>query len=103
MAQADTNHRQRAEDIGRLYTRNARGEMVPIGSIVTVVPGYGPDPVMRYNGYPAADLIGDCDPKILSSAQVVTKLTENAHKVLPRGFGLEWAGMSYQKGTQTHS
>jgi len=42
MAQADTNHRQRAEDIGRLYTRNNRGEMVPIGSMVTVVPATVP-------------------------------------------------------------
>jgi multidrug efflux pump len=50
MAQADAGHRQRAEDIGNLRVRNARGEMVPIGSVVTVVPTYGPDPVMRYNG-----------------------------------------------------
>ena len=44
MAQADALHRQRVEDIGNLRVRNARGEMVPIGSIVTVVPSYGPDP-----------------------------------------------------------
>jgi multidrug efflux pump len=58
---------------------------------------------MRYNGYPAADLIGDSDPKILSSAQVVTKLTEIAGKVLPRGIVLEWTDLSYQQVTQSHA
>jgi multidrug efflux pump len=103
MAQADATHRQRAEDIGNLRVRNARGEMVPIGSVVAVVPTYGPDPVMRYNGYPAADLIGDSDPKLLSSGQVVAKLTEIADKVLPRGIVLEWTDLSYQQVTQSHA
>jgi len=103
MAQADATHRQRAEDIGNLRVRNARGEMVPIGSLVTIVPTYGPDPVMRYNGYPAADLIGDSDPKVLSSGQVVAKLTEIANKVLPRGIVLEWTDLSYQQVTQSHA
>ena len=103
MAQADAPHRQRAEDIGNLRVRNARDEMVPIGSIVMVAPTYGPDPVMRYNGYPAADLIGDSDPKVLSSGQVVAKLTEIASKVLPRGIVLEWTDLSYQQVTQSHA
>jgi multidrug efflux pump len=103
MAQADATHRQQAEEIGNLRVRNARGEMVPIGSVVMVVPTYGPDPVMRYNGYPAADLIGDSDPKVLSSGQVVAKLTEIANKVLPRGIVLEWTDLSYQQVTQSHA
>jgi len=74
--------------------------MVPIGSMVTVVPGYGPDPVMRYNSYPAADLIGDADPKAMSSGQMIAKLQEIAHKVLPRGIVLEWTDLSYQQVTQ---
>jgi multidrug efflux pump len=103
MAQADAPHRQQAEDIGNLRTRNARGEMVPIASMVTVAPTYGPDPVIRYNGYPAADLIGDADPRVLSSAQVIAKLTEIAEKVLPRGIQLEWTDLSYQQVTQSHA
>jgi multidrug efflux pump len=103
MAQADTPYRQRAEDIGNLRTRNARGEMVQISSMVTIVPTYGPDPVVRYNGYPAADVIGDSDPKVLSSGQVITKLTEIAAKVLPRGIELEWTDLSYQQVTQSHA
>ena len=103
MAQADTPYRQRPEDIGNLRTRNARGEMVPIASMVTIVPTYGPDPVVRYNGYPAADLIGDSDPRVLSSAQVIAKLTQIAEKILPRGIELEWTDLSYQQVTQSHA
>ncbi|MFJ2684347.1 efflux RND transporter permease subunit [Pseudomonas sp. NPDC087342] len=103
MAQADTTHRQTAEDIGNLRTRNDRGEMVPIGSVVTVQPTFGPDPVIRYNGVAAADVIGDADPKVFSSAQVITKLTEIAERVLPRGIELEWTDLSYQQVSQSNA
>ena len=103
MAQADTSHRQTAEDIGKLRTRNDRGEMVPIGSMVTVEPTFGPDPVIRYNGVPAADVIGDADPKVFSSAQVISKLTEIAERVLPRGIELEWTDLSYQQVSQNNA
>jgi multidrug efflux pump len=103
MAQADTPFRQQAADIGKLRTRNVRGEMVPIGAMVTIVPSFGPDPVIRYNGYPAADVIGDSDPKVLSSAQVITKLTEIAGRVLPPGIKLEWTDLSYQQVTQSNA
>jgi multidrug efflux pump len=57
-AQADGDFRKRVEDIANLKTRNDKGEMVPIGSMVKISQTYGPDPVLRYNGYPAADFIG---------------------------------------------
>jgi multidrug efflux pump len=74
MAQADGPFRDSVEDIANLRTRNNQGEMVPIGSMVNISTTYGPDPVIRYNGYPAADLIGDADPRVLSSAQAMSKL-----------------------------
>ena len=100
MAQADSAFRQKIEDIGNLYTRNIEGEMVPLGSMVTIQHTFGPDPVIRYNGYPAADLIGDADPRVLSSGQVIAKLSEIAAEVLPRGIVLEWTDLSYQQVTQ---
>jgi multidrug efflux pump len=103
VAQADTSYRQKTSDIGNLRTRNIHGDMVPIGSLVSVVPSFGPDPVIRYNGYPAADLIGDTDPKVLSSAEAITKLTQIAAKVLPRGITLEWTDLSYQQVTQSNA
>ncbi|KWH32083.1 efflux RND transporter permease subunit [Burkholderia stagnalis] len=103
MAQADAGHRQTAEDIANLRTRNAKGEMVPIGSMVTVEPTFGPDPVVRYNGYPAANLIGDADPKVMSSSQAIAKLQQIAKEVLPPGITLEWTDLSYQQVTQSNA
>ena len=100
IAQADAPFRDSVEDIGRLRTRNAAGEMVPIGSMVKIKQTYGPDPVLRYNGYPAADLAGEADPRVLSSAQAMQKLTALAGQVLPQGMAIEWTDLSYQQSTQ---
>ena len=103
MLQADADYRQTAEDIGKLQTRNSRGDMVPLASLVSVEPSYGPDPVLRYNGFPAADLIGDADPHVLSSAETLAKLREIADRVLPPGIELAWTEMSYQQVEQSHA
>ena len=101
--QADASHRQTAEDIGKLQTRNSRGDMVPLASMVSIVPSYGPDPVLRYNGFPAADLIGDADPAVLSSSETLLKLRDIADKTLPPGIELAWTDMSYQQVEQSHA
>jgi multidrug efflux pump len=100
IAQADGPFRDQVEDIANLRTRNANGEMVPIGSMVTIKQSYGPDPVIRFNGYPAADLLGEADPRVLSSAQAMAKVGEAAAKVLPNGMGFDWSDLSYQEATQ---
>ncbi|KAB7895268.1 multidrug efflux RND transporter permease subunit OqxB [Rouxiella sp. S1S-2] len=100
MAQADGQFRDSVEDIGNLRTRNNKGEMVPIGSMVNITTTYGPDPVIRYNGYPAADLIGDADPRVLSSSQAMTEVAAMSKNLLPNGMNIEWTDLSYQQSTQ---
>ena len=100
MAQADGQFRDSVEDIANLRTRNDKGEMVPIGSMVSIGTTYGPDPVIRYNGFPAADLIGDADPRVLSSTQAMSALTQMAGKLLPNGMNIQWTDLSYQQSTQ---
>jgi multidrug efflux pump len=100
IAQADAPFRQDPEGIGRLRTRNERGEMVPLGSMIRVEPSYGPDPVIRYNGFPAADLMGEADPRMLSSAQALAVVDAVAPQVLPAGMAYEWTDLSYQQVTQ---
>ncbi|HVK51859.1 MAG TPA: multidrug efflux RND transporter permease subunit [Pseudoxanthomonas sp.] len=100
IAQADGPFRDNVEDIANLRTRNANGEMVPIGSMVNIKQTYGPDPVIRFNGYPAADLLGDADPRVMSSGEAMAKVTELAEKVLPTGMGIDWSDLSYQQATQ---
>jgi len=100
IAQADGPFRDSVEDIGKLRTRNNSGQMVPIASVVKVHQTFGPDPVLRYNAYPAADLAGEADPSVLSSAEALATLTRIAHQVLPDGMQIEWTDLSYQQATQ---
>ena len=100
IAQADAPYRDSVEDIARLRTRNDQGEMVPIGSMVDIRQTFGPDPVLRYNGYPAADLAGEADPRVLSSAQAMDTLRALADETLPAGMAFEWTDLSYQQATQ---
>jgi multidrug efflux pump len=100
IAQADGQFRDSVEDIANLRTRNDRGEMVPIGSLVTIKQSFGPDPVLRFNGYPAADLLGEADPRLLSSAEAMATIENLADNVLPAGMGIDWTDLSYQEATQ---
>jgi multidrug efflux pump subunit AcrB len=99
-AQADGDVRRRVEDVTNLKTRNDKGEMVPIGSMVKISQTYGPDAVLRYNGYPAADFIGEANPAMLSSAQAMGTMAELARQVLPNGMTIEWTDLSFQEATQ---
>ncbi|KQW46598.1 MULTISPECIES: efflux RND transporter permease subunit [unclassified Roseateles] len=94
IVQADAPFRAKAEDITQLKTRNGAGEMVPLGSLMTVEPTFGPTRVTRYNGFPAADINGAPNPGF-SSGQAEVEI-ENLLKTLPRGFGYEFTDLSYQ-------
>ena len=95
VAQADAPFRDSAEDITRLKVRNALGQMVPLGSIVKVSDSYGPDRVMRYNGYPSADLNSVAGPGF-SSGQAEAAM-ERLLAELPNGMKAEWTELSFQQ------
>lgn len=103
IAQADAPYRDSVEDIARLKTRNDQGEMVPIGTMVDIRQSFGPDPVLRYNGYPAADIAGEADPRVLSSAQAMDALAALADQTLPAGMAFEWTDLSFQQATQSNA
>ncbi|TYC60052.1 multidrug efflux RND transporter permease subunit, partial [Zoogloea oleivorans] len=95
-AQADADFRAQPEDIGRLKTRNASGEMVPLGALLRVTPTYGPEMVVRYNGFTAADINGG-PAAGFSSAQAEAAAERIAAETLPRGVKFEWTDLTYQK------
>jgi hydrophobe/amphiphile efflux-1 (HAE1) family protein len=99
-AQADAPFRDEASDVARLKVRNAAGQIVPLGSLVELVPSFGPDPVIRYNGYPAADLQAAPMSPDVSGTQAVQIARDSAAQVLPRGMTLEFTGLTYQQVNQ---
>jgi HAE1 family hydrophobic/amphiphilic exporter-1 len=99
--QADNRYRLRPEDIHSLYTKNARGEMVPLSSLVEIKRSQGPELITRYNLYPAASIFGSAAPG--SSSGEALKLMERvAADTLPRGIGYDWTATSYQEKQVGH-
>jgi multidrug efflux pump len=96
VAQADAQFRDRPEDILRLKTRNAAGQLVPLGSLAKVHETYGPSSVSRYNGYPAAEINGAAAPGF-SSGQAEALMEKVAAENLPRGMALDWTELTFQK------
>ncbi|MDQ6769899.1 MAG: efflux RND transporter permease subunit [Gemmatimonadota bacterium] len=96
IAQADAPYRSSAENITQLKVRNARGEMVPLGSVLTMKQSYGPDQVTHYNGYPAADISGSAAPGV-SAGSAVQMMERLATETLPNGIGFEWTELTYQQ------
>jgi multidrug efflux pump len=93
---AEPSFRRDLQDISQLKTRNDRGDMVPLGSFVTVKRGAGPDRVMHYNGYPTAEINGG--PALgYSSGQAQAAIEKLAHDTLPNGLSFEWTDLTYQQ------
>jgi multidrug efflux pump len=94
--QAESSYRLHPEDISHLRTRNLAGEMIPLGSVVTVKPIYGPDRVMHYNGFPAAEINGAAAPGF-STGQSESAIANVLDNQLPNGMKYEWTELTYQK------
>ncbi|WP_119462822.1 multidrug efflux RND transporter permease subunit [Rhodospirillaceae bacterium SYSU D60014] len=95
-AQADGAFRQEVRDVANLKTRNASGEMVPIGSVAEFRDITGPYRVPRYNLYPAAEVQGSTLPGF-STSDALAAMERLAAERLPDGFGYEWTELAYQQ------
>jgi multidrug efflux pump len=96
IAQADAPFRSHAEDIVKLKVRNESGDMVPLGSVLTVTQSYGPESAMRYNAYRTAD-INSGPAKGVSSGQAQAALEQIVKNTLPPGMSYEWTELTYQQ------
>ena len=94
--QADATFRATQEDIGQFQTRNQAGQMVPLGSVLTVKEITAPDRIQRYNLYPAADLQGAGVPGV-SSGQAIAIMEQIAAEKLPPGYAFQWTELAYQE------
>ncbi|HPW98257.1 MAG TPA: efflux RND transporter permease subunit [Flavobacterium sp.] len=99
MVQALPQYRAVPEDILRLYTKNEEGEMVPYGAFMTVEKVYGLSEITRHNLYNAAEISGG-PAAGYSSGTALKVIADVAAKSLPKGFGIEWAGISIDESRQ---
>lgn len=94
--QSEPKYRAKPEDIDKLYVRNSNGEMIPLSAVITTEYTNGATSLPHYNGFPAAQVIGNAAPGY-SSGQGMKALEEVAAEVLPPGYTYGWTGISYEQ------
>jgi len=93
IVQALPQYRALPEDILKLSVKNDRDEMVPFSAFIKMRRVYGLSEITRHNMYNASEISGQSAPGY-SSGDAINAITEVAAKTLPRGFGIDWAGIS---------
>lgn len=93
MVQASPEYRALPADIMKLYVKNNRDEMVPFSAFMKMEKVYGLSEITRHNMYNAAEISGQSAPGF-SSGESIKAIQEVAEKTLPRGYGIDWAGIS---------
>jgi HAE1 family hydrophobic/amphiphilic exporter-1 len=93
MVQASPEYRALPEDIMKLYVKNNRDEMVPFSAFMKMDKVYGLSEITRQNMYNAAEISGQSAAGY-SSGESIKAIQEVAEKTLPRGYGIDWAGIS---------
>jgi hydrophobic/amphiphilic exporter-1 (mainly G- bacteria), HAE1 family len=93
IVQASPEYRALPRDIMKLYVKNDKDEMVPFSAFMTMKKVYGLSEITRHNMFNAAEITGA--PALgYSSGTAIEVVKEVAEKTLPRGFGIDWAGIS---------
>jgi hydrophobic/amphiphilic exporter-1 (mainly G- bacteria), HAE1 family len=93
IVQALPQYRALPEDILKLSVKNSRDEMVPFSAFIKMRRVYGLSEITRHNMYNASEISGQAAPGY-SSGEAINAIKEVAQKTLPRGFGIDWAGIS---------
>jgi HAE1 family hydrophobic/amphiphilic exporter-1/multidrug efflux pump len=93
---AEPQYRKSPDDVGSVYVRSDKGEMIPLKSLARIDYTSGPGTLERFNNLPAVKLMGSGAPGV-SSGQAIAEVEKVAAQVLPADFSLDWSGASYQE------
>jgi len=90
--QAAPEYRQLPDDVLKLYVKNNRDEMVPYSAFMKLKKSQGLNEITRYNMYTSSAING-APAAGFSSGEAIKAIQEVA-KTLPRGYGIDWLGLS---------
>jgi HAE1 family hydrophobic/amphiphilic exporter-1 len=94
--QAKPEFRRFPEDLDNLFVKNDKDEMVPYSAFMKIEKKMGLNEITRYNLYACAPIM--CAPAPgFSSGQAIQVINEVAKESLPKGYGIDWAGLSYDE------
>jgi multidrug efflux pump len=94
--QAEGQYRDDPDKIKLLKVRNNQGQMVPLGSVLSVREIGGPINIGRYNMYPAAAILGTTKPGV-SSGQGIEDMERICGEVLSPGMAFEWTEINFMQ------
>ena len=89
--QADQQFRSNPKDIGKLYVRSQKNQMIPLSNLVTVTSTVGAQTINHYNLFRSIEINGAAAPGS-SSGDAIKAMEQVAKEVLPAGYGYEWSG-----------
>ncbi|MEN7547569.1 efflux RND transporter permease subunit [Rapidithrix thailandica] len=96
MVQAAPHYRAHPESLLSMYAKSNSGDMVPYSNFVHLERVYGPEQLTRYNMFTSAMINGEA-AEGFSSGDAIAAVEETALKVLPRGYQIEWSGMTREQ------
>ena len=98
MVQAEVNQRMDVQSLNNMYVRAKDGSMAPLSAFVSLTPIMGTANLTRFNLFPAIQVSGLPEPGY-SSGQALQAVREEAARILPEGYGYEFAGMSREEAS----
>ncbi|MDO7885838.1 efflux RND transporter permease subunit [Hymenobacter cheonanensis] len=97
--QASPEYRRLPEDILNMWVKNEKGEMVPFSAFMHIEKTQGANEINRYNMYTTASIRGDA-AQGYSSGEAIKAVQEVAAKTLPRGYDIDWGGLSKDESSR---
>ncbi len=91
--QASPEYRRLPEDVMNLYVKNNRDEMVPFSAFMKMKKSHGLNEITRYNMYTSSAING-APARGFSSGEAIAAIQEVANNTLPRGYDIDWVGLS---------
>jgi HAE1 family hydrophobic/amphiphilic exporter-1 len=93
---ADAGYRMNPEDLSQFYVRDKSGNMVSVGTFVSVKDTSGPQFTNHFNIYRAAEISGT-PAAGYSSTEALDALEQVAKETLPGDMGYQWSNISFQE------
>ncbi len=100
--QAESNLREKPDDLNSIFVKAESGKFIPMSSLVTMERTVGSNTLDRFNGLPSAKIDGEASLGY-SSGDALKAIEEVVKEIAPEGYGIEWAGTSYQEKEMTGS
>jgi HAE1 family hydrophobic/amphiphilic exporter-1 len=97
--QASPEYRRLPKDILDMWVKNDKGEMVPFSAFMKIEKTQGANEINRYNMYTTASIRGDA-AQGYSSGEAIKAVQEVAAKTLPRGYDIDWGGLSKDESSR---